>query len=57
MPGRRSVLAVMLAVAGMYINGVSTREAEAVMPEFDIESPSSSQVSRAMKMLGEELEA
>ena len=29
--GRRSVRAVMLAVAEMYIKGVSTREVEAVM--------------------------
>jgi len=55
--GRRSVRAVMLAVAEMYIKGVSTREVEAVMREFGIESLSSSQVSRAMKMLDEELDA
>ena len=55
--GRRSVRAVMLAVAEMYIKGVSTREVEAVMREFGIESLSSSQVSRATKMLDEELEA
>lgn len=36
--GRRSVRAVMLAVAEMYIKGVSTRQAEAVMREFGIES-------------------
>ena len=39
--GRRSVRAVMLAVAEMYIKGVSTREVEAVMREFGIESLSS----------------
>lgn len=55
--GRRSVRAVMLAVAEMYIKGVSTREVEAVMREFGIESLSSSQVSRAAKMLDDELEA
>ena len=55
--GRRSVRAVMLAVAEMYIKGVSTREVEAVMREFGIESLSSSQVSRATKMLDEELQA
>jgi transposase-like protein len=55
--GRRSVRAVMLAVAEMYIKGVSTRQAEAVMREFGIESLSSSQVSRAAKLLDEELEA
>lgn len=47
----------MLAVAEMYIKGVSTREVEAVMREFGIESLSSSQVSRAAKMLDDELEA
>jgi hypothetical protein len=55
--GRRSVRAVMLAVAEMYIKGVSTREVEAVMHEFGIESLSSSQVSRAARMLDEELDA
>jgi transposase-like protein len=47
----------MLAVAEMYFKGVSTRDAEAVMREFGIESLSSSQVSRAAKLLDEELEA
>ena len=55
--GRRSTRAVMLAVAEMYVKGVSTRDAEAVMREFGIESLSSSQVSRAAKLLDEELEA
>jgi putative transposase len=55
--GRRSVRAVMLAVAEMYIKGVSTRQVEAVMREFGIESLSSSQVSRASKLLDDELEA
>lgn len=55
--GRRSVRAVMLAVAEMYIKGVSTREVEAVMREFGIESLSSMQVSRAARMLDDELEA
>ena len=55
--GRRSVRAVMLAVAEMYVKGVSTRDAEAVMREFGIESLSSSQVSRAAKLLDEELAA
>ena len=53
--GRRSVRAVMLAVAEMYIKGVSTREVEAVMREFGIESLSSSQVSRAARLLDDEL--
>jgi transposase-like protein len=55
--GRRSVRSVMLAVAEMYVKGVSTRDAEAVMREFGIESLSSTQVSRAAKLLDEELEA
>jgi transposase-like protein len=55
--GRRSVRAVMLAVAEMYIKGVSTRDVEAVMAEFGIESLSSSQVSRATRLLDEELAA
>jgi transposase-like protein len=55
--GRRSVRAVLLAVAEMYVKGVSTREVEAVMREFGIESLSSSQVSRAARLLDGELEA
>ena len=55
--GRRSSRAVMLAVAEMYIKGVSTRDAEAVMKEFGIESLSSTQVSRAAKLLDDELSA
>lgn len=55
--GRRSVRAVMLAVAEMYIKGVSTRDAEAVMRAFGIESLSSTQVSRAAKLLDDELAA
>jgi putative transposase len=55
--GRRSVRAVMLAVAEMYVKGVSTRQTEAVLREFGIEGMSSSQVSRAAALLDEELEA
>ncbi len=55
--GRRSCRAVMLAVAEMYIKGVSTRDVEAVMREFGLESLSSTQVSRAAKLLDEELAA
>ena len=47
----------MLAVAEMYIKGVSTREVEAVMREFGMESLSSSHVSRAAKLIDDELEA
>ena len=53
--GRRSSRAVMLAVAEMYVKGVSTRDAEAVMKEFGIESLSSTQVSRATKLLDDGL--
>jgi transposase-like protein len=55
--GRRSCRAVMLAVAQMYIQGVSTRDVEKVMAEFGLESLSSSQVSRAAALLDAELEA
>ncbi|MGI9486073.1 MAG: IS256 family transposase [Geminicoccaceae bacterium] len=55
--GRRSCRAVMLAVAEMYVKGVSTRDAEKVMAEFGLKSLSSSQVSRAAALLDEELEA
>ena len=55
--GRRSNRAVMLAIAEMYIQGVSTRDVEKVMAEFGLESLSSSQVSRAAALLDEELEA
>ncbi len=52
--GQRSSRAV--AVAEMYIKGVSTRQ-DVIMREFGIESLSSSQVSRATKLLDEELAA
>jgi putative transposase len=55
--GRRSTRAVMLAIAQMYIQGVSTRDVEKVMAEFGLEGLSSSQVSRATALLDEELEA
>ena len=55
--GRRSCRAVMLAVAQMYIQGVSTRDVEKVMAEFGLESLSSGQVSRAAALLDAELEA
>ncbi len=55
--GRRSCRAVMLAVAEMYVCGVSTRDAERVMAEFGLKSLSSTQVSRAAQLLDEELEA
>ena len=46
----------MLAVAEMYIKGVSTREVEAILRQFGIEGLSSTQVSRAAKQLDVELE-
>ncbi len=55
--GRRSCRAVMLAVAEMYVKGVSTRDVENVMLQFGIKSMSSSQVSRATKLLDDDLEA
>jgi len=55
--GRRSTRAVMLAIAQMYIRGVSTRDVEKVMAEFGMESLSSAQVSRATALMDEELEA
>ena len=55
--GRRSCRAVMLAVAEMYVCGVSTRDVERVMAEFGLKSLSSTQVSRAAKLLDDELQA
>lgn len=55
--GRRSSRAVMLAIAEMYVQGVSTRDAAKVMAEFGLESLSSTQVSRAAALLDEELAA
>lgn len=55
--GRRSSRAIMLAIAEMYVQGVSTRDAAKVMKEFGLESLSSTQVSRAATLLDEELEA
>ena len=55
--GRQSSRVVMLAVAEMYVKGVATRDVETVMKEFGIDSLSSTQVSRAAKLLDEKLEA
>ena len=55
--GRRSCRAVMLAAAEMYVKGVSTRAVEKVLAEFGIEGLSSTQVSRASKLLDADLEA
>ena len=53
--GRRSSPAVILAVAEMYIKGVSIRNAKAVMKEFGIEGLANTQISRATKLLDDEL--
>lgn len=55
--GRRSCRAVMLAIAEMYVQGVSTRDAAKVMAEFGLNSLSSMQVSRAAALLDSELQA
>nr|WP_299439241.1 IS256 family transposase [uncultured Rhodospira sp.] len=55
--GRRSSRAVMLAIAQMYVQGVSTRDAAKVMKEFGLDSLSSTQVSRAAALLDDELDA
>ena len=55
--GRRASRAVMLALAEMYVQGASTRDAAKVMAEFGLESLSSTQVSRAEALLDGELEA
>ena len=47
----------MLAIAEMYVKGVSTRDAAQVMREFGLKSLSSTQVSRAAALLDEELAA
>jgi hypothetical protein len=49
--GRRSCRAVMLAVVEMFVCGVSTRDAERVMAEFGLKSLSSTEASRATKLL------
>ena len=55
--GRRSCRPLMLAVAEMYMGGVSTRGAKRVMPEFGLKSLSSTEISRATTLLDDELEA
>lgn len=55
--GVRSERALKLALAEMYIQGVSTRRATAVMQELCGLDVSSSQVSRATALLDEELSA
>ena len=55
--GLRSERALMLAVAEMYVNGVSTRKVANVTKELCGLEISSTQVSRAAKLLDEELES
>jgi transposase-like protein len=54
--GMRSERALKLAVAEMYVQGVSTRKVQAIMQEMCGLDVSSSQVSRAAQLLDEELE-
>jgi putative transposase len=55
--GQRSERALKLAVAEMYVQGVTTRKVTAVMEELCGFEVTSSQVSRAMRALDEELNA
>ena len=54
--GTRSSRALMLAVAEMYVKGVSTRDVADILDKFGIDGISSSQVSRASKLLDHDLE-
>ena len=54
--GTRSSRALMLAVAEMYVKGVSTRDVADILDKFGIDGLSSSQVSRASKLLDHDLE-
>ena len=54
--GTRSTRAVMLAIAEMYVKGVSTRDVQGVLEKLGVESLSSTQVSRAGKLLDHDLE-
>jgi len=55
--GLRSERALTLALAEMYVQGVSTRKVTAIVEELCGSSVSSSQVSRAAGLLDEKLEA
>lgn len=55
--GVRSERALKLAIAEMYVNGVSTRKVARIAEELCGSDISSSQVSRASQLLDEELEA
>ena len=53
--GRRVTRATMLCLAHMWVDGVSTRRTEKILAQFGLEKISATQVSRATKMLDEEL--
>ena len=53
--GQRSERALKLAIAEMYVNGVSTRRVKKVTEELCGLEISSSQVSRAVQLLDEEI--
>jgi putative transposase len=55
--GLRSERALLLALAEMYVQGVSTRKVAAITEQLCGTNISATQVSRAAKMLDEELEA
>jgi putative transposase len=54
--GQRSERALMLAMAEMYVQGTSTRKVKAIVEELCGKGVSSTQVSRAVKLLDEVLE-
>lgn len=54
--GLRSERSLMLSMAEMYVNGVSTRKVQNIMEELCGFNVSSSEVSRASKLLDEELD-
>ena len=53
--GTRSERALRLAIAEMYVNGVSTRRVKRITEEFCGLEISSTQVSRVSKLLDEEV--
>lgn len=55
--GSRSERALKLAIAEMYLKGVSTRKVDSILKELCGMEISSTQVSRATQLLDEELEA
>jgi putative transposase len=55
--GLRSERALMLALAKMYVQGVSTRKVAAITERLCVSEISSTQVSRAAALLDEALEA